>query len=90
MIRIKDDYVILVDDNEYTAAIDKHKKDKRGYDLYKDLGYYSTLKSAIKGIYAYMLRHGLSEKEYDLSEAIEYVEKVTKELNDKIDKAVIF
>ena len=90
MIRIKDDYVILVDNNEYTAAIDRHKKDKKGYDLYKELGYYSSFNGALKGIYEHMLRRGLSEKEFNLSEAIAFVTIMTDELNKMIDKKVIF
>lgn len=90
MVKITEDYVILVNDDEYTAAIDKHKVDKKGCHVYKHLGYYSTLNSALKGVYSHMLKAGLMEKELELSEAIDLVAKVTKELNDKIDGKVIF
>lgn len=90
MIRIKDDYVILVNNNEYTAAIDKHKKDKKGYDLYKELGYYSTFNTALKGIYAHMLRRELQEKEYTLEEAMKCAEKMHNEMIRKIDERTEF
>lgn len=90
MVRIKDDYVILVNNDEYTAAIDRHKKDKKGYDLYKELGYYSSFNNALKGIYEHMIRRGLQEKEYNLAEAIAYVTKMTDELKKKIDERIEF
>lgn len=90
MIRIKDDYVILVNNAEYTAAIDKHKTDKKGYPIYKELGYYSTFNSALKGIYEYMIRIGLQEKDYTLSEAIEYLTKMNNEMKKTIDRRVVF
>lgn len=90
MIRIKDDYVILVSEAEYTAAIDKHKIDKKGYPVYKELGYYSTFNGALKGIYEHMLRRGLSKKEFNLSEAIAYVTSMTDEMNKMIDERIEF
>lgn len=90
MIKITGDYVILVNEDEYTAAIDKHKVDKKGTHVYKVLGYYSSLNNALKGAYNHMLKAGLMEKDLNLSEAIEIVQNVTKELNDKIDGKVIF
>lgn len=90
MIRVYGDYVILVNNDEYTAAIDRHKKDKKGYNLYKDLGYYSTLSGALKGIYSHILKGELQKKEYQLDEAISVVKRITAELNEKIDKEVIF
>ena len=89
MIRVKDDYVILVDENEYTVAIDKKKKDKKGFDVYKHLGYYSTLESALKDLYAYMVRAGLSEKVYDLKSAIEYVGKMQQEMKELISERIL-
>lgn len=90
MIKIKDDYVILVNNAEYTAAIDKHKTDKKGYPIYKELGYYSTFNSALKGIYEYMIRVGLQEKDYTLSEAIDYLTKMNDEMKKLIDKKIEF
>lgn len=90
MIKIKDDYVILVDEAEYTAAIDKHKTDKKGYPVYKVLGYYSTFEHALKGIYDYMVRIGLQEKDYTLTEAIEYLTKMNNEMKSLIEKRAMF
>lgn len=90
MIKIKDDYVILVDEAEYTAAIDKHKTDKKGYPIYKVLGYYSTFDRALKGIYEYMVRIGLQEKDYTLPEAIEYLTKMNDEMKSLIEKRAMF
>lgn len=88
MIRVKDDYVILVDDNEYTVAIDKRKKDKKGNDLYKFIGYYGTLEGALKGLYSYMIRKGLSTKEFNFDETIGYVTRMHEEMVQMIEKAV--
>lgn len=90
MIRIKDDYVILVNNEDYTAAIDKHKTDKKGYPMYKELGYYSTFNSALKGIYEHMIRIGLQEKDYTLPEAIDYLTKMNDEMNKMIDERIEF
>lgn len=90
MVRIKDDYVILVSETEYTAAIDKHKIDKKGYPVYKELGYYSTFNGALKGLYSYMVRRGLSEQDLSLAEAIEYVTKMNNEMKKLIDEKIIY
>lgn len=88
MIRIKDDYVILVNEDEYTVAIDRKKKDKKGNDLYKNIGYYTTLENALKGLYNYMIRRGLSIKEFNLDEAIGYVTRMHDEMNQLIEKSL--
>lgn len=90
MIRIKDDYVIIVGEAEYIAAIDRHKKNKKGYPIYKLLGYYSTFNNALKGIYEYMIRIGLREKDYTLPEAIDYLTKMNDEMKKLIDKKIEF
>lgn len=88
MIRIKDDYVIIANEDEYIAAIDRKRVDKKGNAIYKNIGYYSTLENALKGLYNYMIRKGLSENEYNLSEAIAYVTKMHEEMIKMIKEGV--
>lgn len=75
MIRVNDDYVIEVDEMNYTVKKDLHKKavDKNGeeYDMYKTLGYFNNLENALSGIIKNRLVTAYSDGEITLEEAIE-------------------
>lgn len=81
MIRVNDDYVIQVDNLNYTAMRDAHRKttrtDKNGatveVDAYVTIGYFKNLSGAIKGIIADMNARKLSDGVHTLKEALEIV-----------------
>ena len=84
MIRVDKDYVIDVDTLNYTAKIDLHKTtiDKSGKErpTYNIIGYYGTLRSAVKGILEYEVRSKLSKGEKSLNEAIKALDKANNKL----------
>lgn len=88
MIQIIDDYVIDVDENNYTVKIDKHKQttDKKGNvsNVYTIVGYYNNLKNAIIGIKNDMIRKSLSDGIISLESAIKRIEDISNRLENKL------
>lgn len=73
MIRVNDDYVILVDTLNYALCRDAHKEDKKGNPVYKSIGYYPSLELALKGIIKDMNARALEEGTHSLQEAVEII-----------------
>ena len=91
MIRIDEDYIIKVDENNYTACRDLHKTkvDKAGNESMSVdvIGYYSNLKQAVKGIWEYKVRKSLMEEEHTLETAISVLQQAYKEFETVLVKA---
>lgn len=89
MIRVSDDYYIDVDPLSYTAKVDLHKTttDKKGNEVNcnKIIGYYSTLRGAVRAIVAYEVKSKLSEIETPLNEAIRLVNEASDRLEDLLN-----
>lgn len=85
MIRINEDYVILVDKDNYTLAKDRHKTGKNGN--YKTLGFYMSLVSALEAFAEYSDRNVLSNGCMSLTEACTAIKKNHDELTETIKKA---
>ena len=79
MVRVNDDYVIEIDNLNYTPCRDCHTVDKKGIPVYRSLGHYSTLEQALKGIIKDMNTRTLAEGEYSVYEAI----RIIQQSNDK-------
>lgn len=80
MIRINDDYVIDVGENQsYVVKEDKHKENKKGEHVYATLGYYTRLESALLGAKAHMIHKSMGEGEKSLDEAIRAVRDISNE-----------
>lgn len=80
MIRINDDYVIDVGENQsYVVKEDKHKENKKGEHVYVTLGYYTRLESALLGAKAHMIHKSMGEGEKSLDEAIRAVRDISNE-----------
>lgn len=84
MIRVNDEFVITVNDCTYIAAVDKHKTDKEGKPMYKTIGYYPSVKMALKGIFKYKARIVLGEGEKTLTEAINALETIENEFEEAL------
>ena len=82
MVRVNEDYVILVDSLSYDVCIDKHTVDKSGKPVYKPIGYYPNLELALHGIIKDMNARALGEGTYSLQEAIEII----RDSNDTFTK----
>lgn len=91
MIRINNDYVIDVSDLEYTLQIDTHtttynKKSEKEYPVYKTVGHYTTLASALNGARLDMRRKMLADGEYTLKEAIDKVLELDDEFTRMMER----
>ena len=88
MIRVNEDYVILVDTLSYNACVDKHKTDKKGMPVYKTIGYYSNLEQALKGIIEDMNARAFEAGTYSLQEALEVIKQSNKVFTDMLKEVL--
>lgn len=88
MIKLINDYVVRVDTMSYTLMVDTHKKDKKGNDLYKTVGYYSTLSSAIKGCIKDINRSKLAVDTITLEEAVKVIMESNESVTDLLNKCL--
>lgn len=89
MIRINDDWVILVDEYNYTLARDLHKKTvktkgQEPTDAYKTEGYYSGVSDALKGLADKLVKDELKDGVWGLYEAVNAIQKVYTDLAETI------
>jgi hypothetical protein len=88
MIRVNDDYVIFVDQLNYTPCRDNHKTDKEGKPTYKTVGYYSSLEQALKGIIRDMNVRAFEADAYSLQEALEVIKQSNKIFTDMLKEVL--
>ena len=88
MIRLNTDYLIDVDDMNYTLVKDNHKTytDKNGIERksFTNISYYSSLENALKGARKYFINKSLQEYEMTLGEAIKRILEVNKQFDEMI------
>ena len=92
MVKITDRFYINATANCYSLQEKTKIKDKNsknfGQDIYKDLGYYTTLEGCLKGVLKITTREFVSlEKEKDIKELIKQIKTMKnylEELNLKI------
>lgn len=84
MIKVNDDYVILVDTLNYTPCRDCHKTDKKGNPVYKNIGYYSNLEQALRGIIRDMNTRAFEADTYSLKEALEVIKQSNNVFTDML------
>lgn len=82
MIKLVNGYVVKIDTLGYTLMLTTDKTDKHGKTVYKSLGYYSTLQSAIKACIREINREQFSKNTYSLAEAIKIIEENNKLMSD--------
>lgn len=87
MIRVNDNYVVLVDTLSYKACVDTHRVTKKGKPVYNTIGYYSNLEQALLGIVEDMNAKELSDGVHTLTEAIEII-KANNKIYDDMLKSV--
>ena len=85
MIKLFDDWVIAVDEFNYSLARNRgtrvdSKTGKERYEL-KVYGHYSSLASAIRALREQLVREELKDGVAELSEAV----RVIKESNDRVE-----
>lgn len=95
-IKVNDNYSILVDEMGYTVSRNLHRMDRRKtrdgtyveYPAFKDVGYYSTLHSAIRGLCKQMVAERLSGRVESLVEAVESIREVQAEIDARLAEVV--
>ena len=90
MIRISSKYVIIVNGENYTVAVDAQRKDpKKGTPVYVPVGYCSGMDVALMYIAKHMTGDALTtEKEMSLGEAIAIIQKACADLERQIRNAL--
>ena len=78
MIRVNEDYVIEVDQYNYTVQFDLHKTryDKKldaELPVYKLVGHFTSLLGALQGVFKDMVRSELAKRDYALEDAIKII-----------------
>ena len=74
MIKLFDDWVILVDEYNYTLAEQRGFR-KDGRPEYKTYGYWGSLEDAIKGFRQQLIRSRLKQRDATLSEALRIIQE---------------
>lgn len=91
MIRVNDDYVILVDEMNYAPARDRHRtvmskgKERAVYDI---IGYTSTLERAVKMILDRTTAEVLADGEISLADAIKEIRSINSHFEEMLGVAV--
>lgn len=92
MIRINDDYFVIVEDNNYALCIDYHttKKSKDGSTTpsFKKIGFYNGLDGAIKRCAEETSRERLKDVDVTLTEACEIIRNCYKEFGDILKSSI--
>jgi hypothetical protein len=97
MIRVNEDYIIEIDNFNYTAKRDTHRttlvKDKATGNesevpLYNTVGHYSNLTGAIKGIITDMNSRKLRDGMHSLEEAIAIVVENNNRVSELLERAL--
>jgi hypothetical protein len=89
MIIIDENYMIDVDKYNYTLIRDEHRLDKRGVKIFKTIGYYPTLESAISACAEQYDRDEFAEHKYTLHEAVELI-RLTRDKFKNILKGILY
>ena len=91
MIRVNDDYVILVDEMNYAPARDRHRtvmskgKERAVYDI---IGYASTLERAVKMILDRTTTEILTNGEISLADAVKEIREINSQFEEMLGVAV--
>jgi hypothetical protein len=97
MIRVNEDYIIEIDNLNYTVKRDHHKKTSRKdlltgeyveADYYSNVGFYENLTSAVKGVIADMNKRRLRDGVHTLEEAVAIVLENNNKVAELLEKAL--
>ena len=88
MIKLPDNYRILVDSTSYNLYRYYGKVDKNGQDIRAPIGYYTTLQGALKGFRDELVKRRLSSGEYSVYEAIEAIRDIDNSVKEYIDNKI--
>lgn len=86
MIKLIHDYVIDINQSNYILMLDRHKKDKKGNDVYDVLAYCSDFQRAIQKAKEACAKKKLSDGVYSLDEAVEIIRKINDEFTELLTR----
>lgn len=91
MIVVNENYIIEVDQYNYTPKAKVTRTNKKTGEQYEDLeiiGYYSSLQSALHGIIKYQTANSLANEEMSLESAVRCIQTCHKEFTDLLERVV--
>lgn len=91
MIKVDDDYVIDLDGMNYIPKVKRTRINKVTKETYEDLetiGYYGTLKGAIRGLLDFKVRNLLMEGTKSLETALKCVQTAYKEFDELLERVM--
>lgn len=97
MVRVNDDYIIEVDQLNYTVKRDLHKErisedkitgEAVSIPMYSLVGFFGDLGQAIWGIVRDMNRYDLANGEHDLKEALKIIKSNNKKFMDLLNRVL--
>lgn len=86
MIRVNNDYFIIVNPYNYILCHDKHETDKKGNAVYSVVGYYNNFELAVQRVVADMNMRVLTEGTYSLQEAVEIIQRNNSRLIEMLNE----
>ena len=87
MIRINDDFVIIVDAYNYTLSKDTHSLSKEGKPIYKSISHHRDVTGALNAFRREYVRKGLQNGCMTLETAYKRIVQSDKEACETIERA---
>lgn len=93
MIKVNEDYVIDVDQYNFTVKFDRHRKwlnEKTGVevDVFDTVGHYSSLESALYACLKDMQVRKLSDEDMSLAKALKVVRDTTRRFTGTMNRVL--
>lgn len=89
MIKLIDNYVVNVDDLNFTLAVDTGRKDKKtGRPVLRPISYHSSLEKAVSACRREYLRKGLENRSFDLHRAVIAMREMDARFNKLLSQAM--
>ena len=86
MIKLTDKVYIKADTNNYTLTEKTIVQDKEsknyGKEIFKDLGYYTSIESCLKGILKASTREFIASNDVDIKELLKFLKDTSKFLEE--------
>lgn len=86
MIKLIDNYEIHGNSYDYVLVQNSGKVDKQGNPVYKNLGYFRSIKSCIKACYRAMCLKAVEEEVLTLTEALDRFDAIYLKLENIIPR----
>lgn len=86
MIKVTDRFYINANSNCYTlqekTKVQDVKSENYGKEIFKDLGYYTTLENCLKGILKTTTREFIASNDVDIKELLKFLKDTSKFLEE--------